>query len=179
MARSLKTQPALLLINPFSLDTTPNDTAPAKGNLFQYDGPLSEVDPEVAGIIKNEKNRQVSREKTQRERRARAARRWCCRRRRPPAAVFLFAAGGGSQACVEGVIQLCGKKLPPHIPADAGSSSCSFGGAARIAAAWRRSAGRRDEPPPVCAKTPAVSIHQGTQPTTTANNQPNRSAASS
>ncbi|KAI8467850.1 MAG: serine hydroxymethyltransferase 3 [Monoraphidium minutum] len=32
--------------------------APTKG-LFQYDGPLSEVDPEVANIIKNEKARQV------------------------------------------------------------------------------------------------------------------------
>ncbi len=27
--------------------------------LFQYDGPLDEVDPEIASIIKNEKNRQV------------------------------------------------------------------------------------------------------------------------
>lgn len=37
-----------------------NTGAPTrKGELFQYDGPLSEVDPEVASIISNEKNRQV------------------------------------------------------------------------------------------------------------------------
>jgi hypothetical protein len=32
--------------------------APAK-ELLQYDGPLSEVDPEIASIITNEKKRQV------------------------------------------------------------------------------------------------------------------------
>jgi len=34
-------------------------TTEAKAQLFQYDGPLSEVDPEVAAIVSNEKNRQV------------------------------------------------------------------------------------------------------------------------
>lgn len=32
----------------------------AEHKLFQYDGPLDEVDPEIASIIKHEKNRQVS-----------------------------------------------------------------------------------------------------------------------
>ena len=32
---------------------------PAAPKLFQYDGPLDEVDPEVASIIRNEKQRQV------------------------------------------------------------------------------------------------------------------------
>lgn len=27
--------------------------------MFQYDGPLDEVDPEIASIIRNEKDRQV------------------------------------------------------------------------------------------------------------------------
>ena len=31
----------------------------AEAKLFQYDGPLDEVDPEIASIIKHEKNRQV------------------------------------------------------------------------------------------------------------------------
>lgn len=33
----------------------------AEPKLFQYDGPLDEVDPEIASIIRNEKNRQVGR----------------------------------------------------------------------------------------------------------------------
>jgi hypothetical protein len=33
--------------------------AEAQRELLQYDGPLSEVDPEIANIVKNEKGRQV------------------------------------------------------------------------------------------------------------------------
>lgn len=33
--------------------------AEVKKELLQYDGPLSEVDPDIAGIITNEKRRQV------------------------------------------------------------------------------------------------------------------------
>ncbi len=37
----------------------PTGAPTKKGELFQYDGPLSEVDPEVANIISHEKARQV------------------------------------------------------------------------------------------------------------------------
>lgn len=44
-----------------------------KGDLFQYDGPLSEVDPEVASIIQHEKQRQVGFVWQSRQRRQQAA----------------------------------------------------------------------------------------------------------